>query len=62
MARVITLRQVQPEVTGRGLEGVPEAQGQDNSGSSVPFSLPRDSQGTVVLLGILPGSGNSDPG
>jgi len=62
MARVITLRNVQPEETGNGLEGVPEAWDQNNSGSFVPVSLPRVIRGTAVLLGILLGSGNSDPG
>lgn len=60
--RVITLGKVQPEVAGYGLGGVPEARGQGDSGSSAPLSLPRASQGTVVLLGILLGSGNSDQG
>lgn len=60
--RVITLRKVQPEMAGRSLEGVPEAWGQGNSGCSAPLFLPRASQGSAVLLGILLGSGNSDPG
>lgn len=62
MARVTTLRKVQPEVTGCYMEGVLEARGQDNSASSVPFSLPRASRVMVELLGILLGSGNADPG